>query len=120
MDGADGIRSDALQAGGHRFDPGHVHQIANKNADFLRHSSRFRLQFHSSVRVPGVRFRENAPVPCEPLGLFFFGEEPTRFRRLWRLHFTDDLEAWNTHEVLFSRYPSTALDIGQSAPAIPG
>jgi hypothetical protein len=26
MDGADGIKSDALQAGGHRFDPSHVHQ----------------------------------------------------------------------------------------------
>ena len=26
MDGADGIKSGALQAGGHRFDPGHVHQ----------------------------------------------------------------------------------------------
>ena len=28
MDGADGIKSDALQAGGRRFDPGHVHQLA--------------------------------------------------------------------------------------------
>ena len=26
MEGADGIKSRALQAGGHRFDPGHVHQ----------------------------------------------------------------------------------------------
>jgi hypothetical protein len=26
MDGADGINSDASRAGGHRFDPGHVHQ----------------------------------------------------------------------------------------------
>jgi hypothetical protein len=26
MNGVDGIESDALQAGGHRFDPGHVHQ----------------------------------------------------------------------------------------------
>ena len=40
------------------------------------------------------------PVPISPL--FVFGsilEESPGLRRFWRFHFTDDLEAGNTHEV---------------------
>jgi hypothetical protein len=36
MDGDDGIESDALQAGGHRFDPGHVHQFPSETGGFFR------------------------------------------------------------------------------------
>ena len=42
MDGADGIESDALQAGGRRFDPGHVHQPFS----FQQNSGEISLEYH--------------------------------------------------------------------------
>ena len=43
MDGADGIRSDLLQAGGHRVDPGHVHQLSARDLDHFLSSAFGRL-----------------------------------------------------------------------------
>jgi len=42
-------RAPALQAGGHRFDPGHVHHFPKKNSDFMRSARYWRFQCHPSV-----------------------------------------------------------------------
>jgi hypothetical protein len=43
-----------LQAGGHRFDPGHVHHFSRKNSDFMRSARHWRFQCHLSVTASDV------------------------------------------------------------------
>jgi hypothetical protein len=87
-----------LQAGGHRFDPGHVHQFPSKNSDFLRQFAHAR----PSVTARRRAVREKWALASGFSPLFLVGrilEQSAGLQRFLRFHFTVELEAGNIHEV---------------------